>query len=264
MGMKLLVKISYLGTAYCGYQVQPNGISIQQKLNEAAYAVFGHDCDIVGCSRTDSGVHANEFCATIAQKGTETLVSTIPTARIPLALSAHLPEDICVFDAKWVSEEFHARYDVLEKEYLYRIHNSPVRSPFENGRSARVPHRIDDEGLKNMQIAAKKLCGTHDFSAYMAQGSKVTSTVRTIKHSVVERDGDMILYRVAADGFLYNMVRILTGTLLAVGEGRISPGEIDEITASRDRAKAGMTMPACGLYLNRVLYPAERLNSLEK
>jgi tRNA pseudouridine38-40 synthase len=252
--MKLLIKISYLGTAYCGYQVQPNGVSIQQKLNEAAYAVFGFDCDIVGCSRTDSGVHANEFCATVAKKGTEELITAIPTARIPLALCAHLPEDICVFDARWVGEGFHARYDVLEKEYVYRIHNSPVRSPFENGRSARVPHRIDQKGFENMQIAAQKLCGTHDFAAYMAQGSKVVSTVRTITRSSVEKQGEILIYRVAADGFLYNMVRILTGTLLAVGEGRIKPEEIEAITASCDRARAGMTMPPCGLYLNRVTY----------
>lgn len=258
--MKLLIKISYLGTAYCGYQVQPNGISVQQRLNEAARAVFGYDCDIVGCSRTDSGVHANEFCATVARRGTETLTTAIQTERIPLALCAHLPEDICVFDAIWVSEDFHARYDVLEKEYLYRIHNSPIRSPFENGRSARIPRYIDRAGLENMQAAAKRLCGTHDFSAYMAQGSKVTSTVRTITHSVVERQGDMILYRVAADGFLYNMVRILTGTLLAVGEGRLLPDDIDRITKSGDRTLAGMTMPACGLYLNRVVYRDEALN----
>ena len=255
--MKLLLKISYLGTAYCGYQVQPNAVSVQQKLNEAALAVFGYDCDIVGCSRTDSGVHANEFCATVSKKGTETLETHIPTERIPLALCAHLPEDIAVFDAKWVPESFHARYDVLEKEYLYRIYNSPVRNPFEEGRACRLPKRIDGDALERMKQAAGRLCGTHDFSAYMANGSKVVSTVRTITCSTVERDGDLILYRVAADGFLYNMVRILTGTLVAVAEGKIAPEEIDEITASCDRSRAGMTMPAYGLYLNRVRYRSD-------
>ena len=252
--MKLLLKISYLGSAYCGYQVQPNAISVQQRLNEAALAVFGYDCDIVGCSRTDSGVHANEFCATVAKKGTDALDTHIPAERIPFAFCAHLPEDIAVFDARWVSDDFHARYDVLEKEYLYRIYNSPLRNPFEEGRSCRLPKRIDDEAFAKMQEAAAHFCGTHDFSAYMAQGSKVASTVRTVTHSTVERSGDLILYRVAADGFLYNMVRILTGTLVAVAEGRISPDEIEAITASKDRSRAGMTMPACGLYLNRVVY----------
>ena len=252
--MKLFVKISYIGTAYCGYQVQPNAVSIQQKLNEAALAVFGYDCDIVGCSRTDSGVHANEFCATVAKRGCDELLTAVPLERIPLALSAHLPEDISVYAAKWVPNEFHARYDVLEKEYLYRIWNAPVRNPFENGRAARIPKVIDDKAFEQMQIAASYFCGTHDFSAYMAQGSKVASTVRTVTRSELERRGNLILYRVAADGFLYNMVRILTGTLIEVAEGRIAPEEILEITASRDRSRSGSTMPACGLYLNRVIY----------
>ena len=243
-----------MGTNYCGYQVQPNAVSVQQKLNEATAAVFGFDCDIVGCSRTDSGVHANEFCATVAKKGTEALETNIPIERIPLALSAHLPDDIAVFDARWVPEQFHARYDVREKEYLYRIYNSPIRDPFEVGRSCRVPKRIGDEALRKMQEAAQKFCGTHDFSAYMAQGSKVTSTTRTVTRASVERNGDLILFRVAADGFLYHMVRILAGTLVEVAEGKISVDQIDAITASCDRARAGMTMPACGLYLNRVVY----------
>ena len=252
--MKLLLKISYLGTNYCGYQVQPNAVSVQQMLNVAAKEVFGCDCDIVGCSRTDSGVHANEFCATVSKKGTDTLETAIPCERIPLAMCAHLPEDISVFSAEWVSESFHARYDVREKEYLYRICNASVRNPFEIGRSCRLPKHIDDSALERMQKAAAKLCGTHDFSAYMAQGSKVTSTVRTITRATVVREGDMICFYVAADGFLYNMVRILTGTLVAVAEGKIDPEEIDSITLSLDRSKAGMTMPACGLYLNRVFY----------
>ncbi len=251
---KLLIKIGYLGTHYCGYQVQPNGVSIQQKLNEAARSVFGFDCDIVGCSRTDSGVHANMFCATVARKKENFLETAIPTERIPLALSAYLPEDICVFEAEWVSSEFHARYDVKEKEYLYRFYNRSVRSPFEEGRSAHVPKHLDDEALRRMNAAAALLCGTHDFAAYMAQGSSVTSTVRTIKRAEVFREGDCVIFRVAADGFLYNMVRILAGTLLSVGQGKLSPEELEAITASRDRTLAGSTMPACGLYLNRVLY----------
>ena len=128
MGMKLLIKISYLGTAYCGYQVQPNGISIQQKLNEAAYAVFGHDCDIVGCSRTDSGVHANEFCATVSKKKENGILTAIPIERIPLALTAHLPCDISVNFAEWVEDDFHARYDVKYKEYIYKISNESINN----------------------------------------------------------------------------------------------------------------------------------------
>lgn len=252
--MKILLKISYVGSDYCGYQVQPNGISIQQRLNEAARELFGFDCDIVGCSRTDSGVHANMFCATVAKKGTNRLETGISIERIPIALSAHLPNDICVFDAEWVSEEFHARYDVKEKEYLYRFYNRSVRDPFEEGRSCHVPKHLDDEALARMQRAALLLVGTHDFASYMAQGSKVESTVRTIYRSEIFREGNVICYRVSADGFLYNMVRILAGTLLAVGQGKIDPEEIEKITAAKDRSLAGSTMPACGLYLNRVVY----------
>ena len=163
--MKALIRISYLGSAYCGYQVQPNGVSIQQKLNEATRATFGYECDIVGCSRTDSGVHANEFCATVTQKGTQSLPTAIPIERIPLAISAYLPNDVCVFAAEWVDEDFHARYDVREKEYLYRFYNRAVRSPFEEGRSAHIPKRLDGDAVAAMDRAAKSLCGTQDFAA---------------------------------------------------------------------------------------------------
>ena len=252
--MKLFLKISYLGSAYCGYQVQPNGVSIQQKLNEAAQALFGHPCDIVGCSRTDSGVHANEFCATVAKKGTDELKTGIPLQRIPLAFSAYLPSDICVFDAEWVDTDFHARYDVREKEYLYRFYNRTVRSPFEEGRAAHIPKYLDDAAIERMNDAAKTLCGTHDFAAYMAQGSSVASTMRTITDAEVRREGDCVVFRVCADGFLYNMVRILAGTLLMVGQGKLTAADVVRITESRDRTQAGSTMPACGLYLNRVKY----------
>lgn len=255
--MKLLLKISYLGTDYCGYQVQPNGISIQQRLNEAAEALFGFACDIVGCSRTDSGVHANEFCATVCKKGSDGIETEIPTERIPLAFSAHLPHDICVFDAKWVPSDFHARYGVKEKEYLYRFYNRSVRDPFEQGRSCHLPKVLSDADLARMNEAAKTLLGTQDFAAYMAQGSKVESTVRTIYRAEVFRQGNVICFRVSANGFLYNMVRILAGTLLAVGQGKLTPEDVKRITASKNRLLAGSTMPACGLYLNRVIYENE-------
>ena len=252
--MKILLKISYIGTNYCGYQVQPNGVSIQQKLNEAAEALFGFPCDIVGCSRTDSGVHAHEFCATVAKKGTGNLETSIPMDRIPFAFSAHLPADICVFHAQWVPESFHARYDVLKKEYVYRFYNRSVRDPFEEGRSCHVPKRISDRQLAEMQNAAATLLGTKDFSAYMAQGSKVESTVRTLYRADVVRQGDIVCFYVSANGFLYNMVRILAGTLLLVGQGKLTAEAFEEITKSKNRLLAGSTMPACGLYLHRVWY----------
>ncbi|MBE6589987.1 MAG: tRNA pseudouridine(38-40) synthase TruA [Ruminococcaceae bacterium] len=255
--MKLLLKIRYIGTDYCGYQVQPNAVSVQQRLNEAALSLFGYECDIVGCSRTDSGVHANMFCATVSRKGATSLETSVPCEKLPLALSAHLPWDISVYGAEWVSDDFHARYDVVEKEYVYRIWNSPSRNPFEENRSFHAPKRIDAEGLLQMQRAADYLVGTQDFSSYMAQGSSVASTVRTVKRVTVEQSGEVLTLRFCADGFLYNMVRILAGTLLDVGLGKKTPEDIPRITAARDRAMAGMTMPACGLYLDRVLYRDE-------
>ena len=252
--MKLFIKVRYLGTNYCGYQVQPNAPSIQNELNKAARMLFGCDCDIVGCSRTDSGVHANEFCATVAQKGTDDLITSLQPERVPLAFSTHLPPDISVFDAKWVASDFHARYDVVEKEYIYRIYNDPVRSPFWEGRAYHLPRVLDDAAIQRMNRAAAHLVGKQDFAAYMAQGSTVTSTIRTVKAASIEKEGNMIVFRISADGFLYNMVRILTGTMIDVGLGKIDPEDIPTITNSRDRSRAGMTVPACGLYLNRVLY----------
>ncbi len=253
--MKLRILISYNGAAYCGWQYQPNGVSVQQKLNEAAKAVFGVDCDIVGCSRTDSGVHAYAFCATVSEKGKGSLATSVPIERIPLALTAYLPLDIAVFFAEWVEEDFHARYGVLKKEYIYRFYNRPVRDPFEEGRSCHIPRPIDEEGIRRMNEAAQFLCGTQDFVSYMAGGSSVQSTVRTVYEAAVTKEGNIILFRISADGFLYNMVRILAGTLLLVGQGKLEPDDVVRITQAKNRVEAGSTMPACGLYLNRVFYP---------
>ena len=252
--MKVLLHLSFLGTGYCGYQIQPNGVTIQQKLNEATRALFGYDCDIVGCSRTDSGVHANHFCATVSKKGTNELVTSIPVDRIPLALANYLPDDISVFAAEIVEGEFHPRYDVKFKEYVYKIWNRPTISPFYNDRTLHYPKYIDDDTLDKMDSAAQHFIGKHDFSAYMASDTKIKDTVRTIYGARVIRNGDVIEFYVSADGFLYNMVRILTGTLLSVAEGKIEVSEIDEITLSGDRKRAGITVPAKGLFLNKVVY----------
>ncbi len=252
--MKILIHLSYLGTAYCGYQIQNNGVTVQQKLNEATEALFGFPCDIVGCSRTDSGVHANHFCATITQKGKRDISTAIPMERFPLAISRFLPEDISVFSAEWVDDEFHPRYGVKYKEYLYCVWNRPIRDPFVSDRSWHYPRPISDVALERMNQAASYFCGTHDFTSYMAADTKITDAVRTIYKAEVFREGDMIYFRVSADGFLYNMVRILMGTLISVAEEKISPKEIPSITNARSRAAAGITAPPQGLFLNRVVY----------
>lgn len=252
--MKILLYIAFLGTNYCGYQIQPNGVTIQQRLNEATAQLFGYDCDIVGCSRTDSGVHANCFCATVSKKGTNELVTSIPADKIPLAIANYLPDDISVFKAVEVENDFHPRYDVKYKEYVYRIWNRREREPFLFDRSWHYPKPIDDGTVKKMNEAAKRFVGTHDFVAYMAADTKIKDTVRTITEAEVTKHGDIIEFRVCADGFLYNMVRILTGTLIGVAEGKIEPEDIDKITLSKDRKRAGITVPPCGLFLNKVVY----------
>lgn len=254
--MKLFIRVAYLGTAYCGYQVQPNGVTVQQRLNEATRDLFDTDCDIVGCSRTDSGVHAREFCATVAQKGTNTLQTTIPQEKIPAALNARLPEDISVLGAQLVREGFHPRYDVVAKEYEYLIYNGAVRDPFLISRAWHLPARIDEKGLLRMQTAAKCFVGRRDFSAFRDKGADTEpgDACREVFSASVRRTGEMISFRVRANGFLYHMVRIMAGTLVSVARGGIDPAALPVRIASGERHLLGMTAPACGLYLDRVIY----------
>ena len=252
--MKLLLKISFVGTRYNGYQVQPDKPTVQREMNEAARRIFGFDCDIVGCSRTDSGVHANEFFVCVSKKAENSLECTIPMNKVPLAFNSVLPDDISVLDARMVDDEFHPRYDVKHKEYIYKIWNDPIKNPFCADRAYHIPQKYSDEVIEKMNEAAQYYCGKHDFCSYMAQGSKIVDTVREVKYAEVYKEGDFIIFKVASDGFLYNMVRIMTGTLLLVAQGKINPGDIEKITDSKDRKNAGSTAPACGLYLNKVEY----------
>lgn len=252
--MKLFLKISYLGTAYSGYQAQKNGISVQQMLNQATRRLFGCDCDICGCSRTDKGVHANEFCLTVCEQGKNYLNTSISTDSIVRALNVYLPEDISVLSAEWKDDDFHARYSVCKKEYIYRIYNSNVRSPFEVNRALHYPKLLTDEKIMRMVKAAKLLEGKHDFTSFMASGSKVTNTERMVFGTSVVKNGDVVYFSICADGFLYNMVRIIVGTLLEVAEGKKEPEDILNILEAKDRTAAGRTAPAEGLYLNRVFY----------
>ena len=252
--MKLFLRISYLGTAYSGYQAQKNGVSIQQKLNEATKKLFGCECDICGCSRTDKGVHANEFCLTVCERGKNHLNTAIAPDNIVKAINVYLPDDISVLSAEWREEEFHARYSVISKEYVYRIYNCPVRSPFEEGRSLHYTRAIDDAAIERIRLAAKFLEGKHDFSSFMSSGSNVTDCERTVIQTSIVKNGDVLTFSIKADGFLYNMVRIIVGTLLEVAEGKLEPEDIPNIINLQDRKAAGRTAPAQGLYLNKVFY----------
>lgn len=250
--MKYFAKIKYLGTHFHGFQVQPEKRTVQGELCAALECAFGLPCKVTGCSRTDSGVHANEFCITVENMG-----GTIPADKLPVAVSRFLPEDISLFYAKECDADFHPRYDVVGKEYLYRIYNSSVQDPFEHGRSWFLSRIISDEGLERMRFAAKQFLGKRDFSTFMSTGSDVTDTVRKIEYLSVDKKDNIIEIRVFADGFLYNMVRIIVGTLVEVGFGRILPENIPDIISSCDRSFAGMTAPPEGLYLNKVKYKNE-------
>ncbi len=247
--MKYFAKIKYLGTNFHGFQVQPSERTVQGTLCEALKECLGCKASVTGCSRTDAGVHANEFCLTIDAPG-----ATVPPEKLPVAIARFLPTDLSLFFAKECQDDFHPRYDVEEKEYLYRIMNQKVYDPFEFGRAWFLPREIDVERLDRMKAAAEHILGKKDFSAFMAEGSDVEDTVRCVTAISVEKTGDLIEVKISADGFLYNMVRIIVGTLIEVAYGRFSPDDIPSIITSCDRRKAGMTAPPEGLYLNRVNY----------
>ncbi len=247
--MKYFAKIRYLGTFFHGFQVQPNKRTVQGELCRGLAEAFGYECKVTGCSRTDAGVHANEFCVTIECEG-----ATIPPERLPLAVARFLPTDLSLYYATECPDGLHPRYDVHSKEYLYRIKNCKVYDPFDYGRAWFVPREIDAVAIAKMNSAAEYILGKQDFAAFMSEGSDVEDTVREVYYLTVEKHGDLIEIRISADGFLYNMVRIIVGTLMEVAEGRMTPEEVASVISSRDRKNAGMTAPACGLYLNRVEY----------
>ena len=248
--MNYFAKIKYLGTEFHGFQVQPGLRTVQGELCSALTVALGVGCKVTGCSRTDAGVHANEFCVKIEADG-----ATVPPDKLAVAVCRYLPTDLSLYYAEECSPDFHPRYDCKEKEYLYRIINRRVFDPFEYGRAWFVPRKIDEEGLSRIRRAAGFFIGEHDFSGFMSEGSDVEDTVRCISSLTIEAfENDLFEIKVRADGFLYNMVRIIVGTLTEVAFGRIDPEDMEGIIASCERSRAGMTAPPDGLYLNKVIY----------
>lgn len=245
--MKILLEIRYCGRDFHGWQVQPGSRTVQQTLQTALEALTAQPCGVTGCSRTDSGVHAEQFFCTVQ---TPVLIR-VPLEKLPIAANALLPGDLAVLTAKEVGDDFHPRYAAKGKRYEYRILNRVIPDPFLDGLVFHYPRPLD---LAKMREAAEAIVGTHDFSAFCAAASDVQDKVRTIRSLELRREGDLVILAIEGDGFLYNMVRIIAGTLIGVSEGRYSPDEILSILASRDRARAGSTAPACGLYLTRVYY----------
>lgn len=210
----LALFLKYDGTAYHGWQVQKNACSVAQTLEEAAADVVGHPVHMTGCGRTDAGVHARTYVANFRTE------SRIPVDRVAYALNTHLPADIVVTGAREVPLGFNAIGSCVRKEYTYQIYNSRIRDPFFVNRAWFYPKHLDEAV---MQEAAAQFVGTHDFAAVRSVGTDVKSTVRTVYYFDVERRGELILLRVCANGFLYNMVRAMTGTVVYAAEGKIRP-----------------------------------------
>ena len=241
----ILVTLRFDGRTFCGWQVQKNAPTVMQAFQDALEAVLKHRPDVKGCSRTDSGVSAAMYCVSFLTD------SRIPCERLVPALNVKLPPTIAATACREVPQDFHARYSCKGKRYCYRILNCTVRDPFYEGLALHVPYRLDADFLNTQ---AQQFVGTFDFAAFQNSGSSVVDTVRTIFECSVVRRGDLIEFSVVGDGFLYNMVRIMTGTLLDITQGNLAANSIPDIITSKVRSRSGMTAPARGLMLMEVLY----------
>lgn len=236
--------IQYNGKNYCGWQKQNDSLGIQGTIEQAIKEITNEDVKITGSGRTDAGVHA---LGQVANFNTET---NIPVENIPNALNSKLPKDISIISAEEMPLDFHSRYCAKGKTYRYMIYNNTYRTPIYNNISYFVKYDLD---LEKMQKEAKSLIGTYDFKGFMSSGSSVKDTVRTIYDIQIIKQEDLIVIEVQGNGFLYNMVRIIVGTLVDIGRGRINL-DMSSIIESKSRSMAGHTAPAQGLFLKKVDY----------
>lgn len=238
--------VAYDGTDYCGWQVQPNGITVEEVLNRELCRLTGEDIHIIGASRTDSGVHA---LMNVAVFDTD---SSIPPERMAYALNQRMPEDIVITKSDEVGADWHPRYqDNVRKTYEYHIYNAPVLNPLKRKYSAFVSFPMD---VEKMRRGAAYLVGEHDFVSFCNVRTNVSDTVRTVEDITVNENGADIVIRITGNGFLYNMVRIIAGTLIRVGRGFYEPEKVREILEEKKRTAAGITAPACGLVLVEIEY----------
>lgn len=248
MTKTIAMRIMYDGTNYHGWQRQKNGITIQETVEETLSRLTGSPVKVTGCSRTDAGVHALDFVFHFRSD------TGIPVEKLPYALNYHLGPDISALEAWEEKESFNARFSAKGKRYIYRIWNAKTRNPFLSKYSWHIPYYLN---VSAMEQAASFFEGTHDFAGFMASGGDQKTTVRTVRLCRVERDPESeksLVVTVEADAFLYNMVRIITGTLAEVGFGRIRGEDLPGIIASGDRRAGGMTAPPQGLFLQKVFY----------
>ena len=244
----LAIKLRDEGTAYHGWQVQKSEISVAETLEKALSKVCGERIKLTGCGRTDAGVHALSYCANFRTE------SRIPVDRLPLAVNSRLPDDIAVLDACEAPEDFNAILSCIQKEYVYRIMNTRIRDPFLQKRVCFYPAPLD---IGRMRAAGLAFEGRHDFRAVRSVGTQTKTTVRTVHWCRARREGDLISVAVCADGFLYNMVRIIAGTLIRGGRGFYEPEKVKEILEARVRTEAGVTAPPQGLVLMEIRYGEE-------
>ncbi len=245
MSKRLLITIEYDGSHYCGWQRQLNGPSVQQKVEEALLKLTGERITITGASRTDAGVHA------LGQRAHFDMASAIPADKLPFALNTKLPDDIRVVAGQEVGECFHARFDAAGKQYSYLIYNRRHPSALLRHLSAHASLPLDEAAMAR---ACSYLIGTHDFAAFQAAGGTAKTTVRRIDSASVTRQGDEVRLTLYGTAFLYNMVRIIAGTLIYVGQGRLPENVFEQAIHSKDRLVLGPTAPPQGLCLNRVDY----------
>jgi len=241
----LKVIMTYKGTAYHGFQIQDNAVTVQDVVEKCVSRVLNSETSITGCSRTDAGVHANRYCFSVLTD------SKIPEKSFVRGVNSYLPSDISILSCEEVPLDFHARYSCKAKEYVYLIHNSECRNPFAEDLQYHYRRKMD---IELMRKAAAHFIGTHDFRSFCSARTDKTNTVRTIYELSIEKENELVKIFIKGDGFLYNMVRIIVGTLLSVNEGKISADEIPLILEKTDRLSAGKTAQAHGLYLNRVFY----------
>ena len=238
--------IAYDGTDYVGWQTQPNGVAVQERIEQAIFEVTGERSSLQGSGRTDSGVHAR---AQVAHFDT---VARMAADKFAIALNTHLPADIRVQNSEEVSPDFHARFSAQEKQYRYFVQTGPHTDVFARKYSLHAYMPLD---LDVMNEAAARIVGTHDFSAFMSTGREVETAVRTVSLSQWEKQGKFLVYCVQGNGFLYNMVRILVGTMVGMGSGRIPRDSMEKALLSLSRKDAGPTAPPHGLVLWLVKYP---------
>lgn len=245
MSKRVFLKIAYDGTNYCGWQIQDNGITVEEMINKALSELLGEKIAVIGASRTDSGVHA---LGNVAVFDTET---KIPAEKISFALNQRLPDDIRIQESKEVPTDFHPRFCNSRKTYEYKILNRRFAMPTERLYSHFVYMPLDVDKMKK---AAEYIVGEHDFKSFCSSRSQVENTVRTVYSLNVTKEGDMIYIRICGNGFLYNMVRIIVGTLMKVGLNIYPPEHVKEIIEAKDRNVAGPKAAACGLTLIGIQY----------